>query len=66
MFCYSVWQNRKNMGFSLLPQQGYFDDDDDKETELFKTPLKGAIRFHYPINGKFALMIFVCLWDKIH
>lgn len=41
--CYAACQRRKTDGFSLLPQGSFFDDDDEKDTELFRTPLKGNI-----------------------
>lgn len=35
-------RRRGQSGFSLLPQKASFlDDDDDKETELFRTPIRG-------------------------
>lgn len=40
-FCYTAWQRRKTDGFSLLPQN-LFDDEDD-EKDIFQTPLKGII-----------------------
>lgn len=42
--CYMTCRERRRgkTGFSLLPQKASFLDDDDKETELFRTPIRGS------------------------
>lgn len=44
--CYLVCKSRRRHddGFSLLPQKiSFFDDEEDQEKELFRSPIKSKI-----------------------
>ena len=65
--CYMTCRERRRgkSGFSLLPQKASFLDDDDKETELFRTPIRGMYKYRLVVACQ-EYVVFVTLCHKLH